>query len=61
MSKRAREIIGFAVAAGALLVIADHAPRFAVGMTGVLVLGVAITHAQEIKQLLDAFSSATGH
>ena len=61
MSKRARMLIGFAVAGGTLLVIADHAPRFAVAMTGVLALGVAITHAVDIKQLLDAFSSATGH
>ncbi len=61
MSNRARMLIGFGVAGGVLLVAADQAPRFALGMTAVLVLGVAITHASDIKQLLDAFSTATGH
>ena len=61
MTNRARTLIGFAVAGGVLLVVADHAPRFAVGMTAVLVLGVAVTHANDIKQLLDTFTKATGH
>ncbi len=61
MSNRAKTLIGFAVAGAALLVIADHAPRAAVAMTGVLVLGVVVTHATDIKQLLDTFTVATGH
>lgn len=61
MSNRARTLLGFGVAGGVLLVVADQAPRFALGMTAVLVLGVAVTHASDIKMLLDAFTHATGH
>ena len=61
LSSRAHLIIGFAVAGVALVALADVAPDAAIGLAAVVALGVALTHANEIQQLSNAFITATGH
>ncbi len=60
MSDRAKAVIGFVAAAGVLILLADTAPRVAVGLAAVLGLGVALSHSQDIAQVLDQWSKIVG-
>ena len=61
LSSRAHAVIGFALGGLALVALADVAPDAAIGLAAVLALGVALTHANELQQLSNAFITATGH
>lgn len=61
MGNTAQAILGFALAGGALVVVADYQPRLALGLTGLLLLGVVVTHYQDISSALNGFAHATGH
>jgi len=58
VSDRATAIIGFTAAAGVLILLADTAPRLALALAGVLGLGVALSHSQDIAQVIDTFNKA---
>jgi hypothetical protein len=60
MSDRAKAIFGFAAAAGVLILLADTAPKIALGFVGVLGLGVALGHASEIADVLNTWTKAVG-
>ena len=61
VSSRAAKVIGFCVAGAALVILADYAPQAAIGTTVVIGLGVALSHASDIRQLTNTFITATGH
>lgn len=58
MSARAKTVLGFCLAGVTLVAIADVAPRLAVGTAAVIGLGVALTHSQDIANLLNTWTSA---
>lgn len=58
MNNRANAMIGFVVAGGVLVVLAGPAPDLALGIAGLLALGVVLTHSDEVTQLLGLFQSA---
>lgn len=60
MSKRIQAFVGYGVAAAALIALAGPAPQAAISMAAVIGLGIALTHADEISQLLGTFTSAVG-
>lgn len=51
---------GFVVAGGALLLLADVAPKFALGTAALIGLGVALTHTAEINSLVSTWRGAIG-
>ena len=61
MGDTARVWLGFGLAGGVLLVVADYSPKFALGLAGLLALGVALSHSQQIALALNGFAHATGH
>lgn len=61
MTDAARRGLGFGLAAAVLLILADSSPRLALATVGVVGLGVALSHADEIASLFNAFTAATGH
>lgn len=58
MNDRLNAMIGFAVAGAVVVFIAQWQPDVAIGVTGLIALGVALTHTDEITQLVGAFQSA---
>lgn len=54
------KVLGFLVAGGALVALADVAPDAAIGLAAVLGLGVLLGHAQEFNALATAFGQAAG-
>jgi len=61
VSNRAALVIGFVVGGAALVALADVAPQAAIGLTALLGLGVIVMHPDDIKNLSNAFVTATGH
>lgn len=51
--------LAYCLAGGILLLIADVAPRVAVGTTGLILLGVALTHADQLDQLAQFIQQGT--
>jgi hypothetical protein len=43
-----RKVIAYCLAGGILLLVADVAPRVATATTGLILLGVALTHGQQL-------------
>lgn len=58
MSARGNAIIGFIVAGGALVALAGVAPGPAIGIAAVIGLGVALTHPDEITNMINLFTSS---
>lgn len=54
------KIVGYAVAGGILLIIADTAPKVAIATTGLLVFAVVLTNSQQLTAIGSFISSATG-
>lgn len=54
------EVAGFVVASGTLILLADYAPRFALGTAALIGLGVALTHTSEINNLVTTWRKAVG-
>lgn len=54
-------VIGFLVAGGVLVGLADFAPQAAIGLTLVIGLGVLLTHADQLTILSSLYNGATGH
>lgn len=61
ISDTARTWLGVALAGGVLLIVAEHAPRVALGLAGLLALGAVMSNGKQIGAILDAFTHATGH
>lgn len=61
MSNKAVRVVGFLVAGGVLVAIADAAPNVAIGAALVIGLGVVLSHPAELQALSDALVKATGH
>lgn len=61
MSQRATVIVGFLVGGAALVALAEVAPQAAIGLTAVIGLGVVLNRASEVRQIANAFVTATGH
>lgn len=53
-------VVGYAVAGGILLVIADIAPGFAVGTASLILLGVALTKSNQLAVISKFISQNTG-
>lgn len=60
VSLRWQAVAGFLVASGALILLADYAPKFAVGTAVLIGLGVALTHTNEINSLVATWQTALG-
>lgn len=54
------KVAGFIVASGALLLLADVSPEFALGTALLIGLGVALTHTNEINSLISLWRGAVG-
>lgn len=54
------KMIGYAVAGGILLLLADISPKVAVGTTGLMLFAAALSHTNEIKTLAGWIARATG-
>lgn len=54
-----QKLVGYAVAGGILLVLADLAPKVAVGTSALMLLAVGLTHADQFTTLANWVSSAT--
>lgn len=54
------KVAGFIVASGALLLLADVSPEFALGTALLIGLGVALTHTNEINSLVSTWRKAVG-
>lgn len=61
VSSGAVKVIGYVVAGGVLVILADFAPQAAVGLALVLGLGILLTHADQLTQLSSALNTALGH
>lgn len=62
LGDRGLRVVGFLVAGGALIALADVAPDAAIGLAAVVGLGVLLTHGAEITQISNAFQmAAPGH
>lgn len=59
-SPRFKVVAGFLVAGGALLLLAEWQPKFAVGTAALIGLGVALTHTKEINSLVAVWKGALG-
>lgn len=60
LTANAVQVIGFTVSGVSLIVMSRFLPTFTVFLTGAILLGVGLTHSDEITVLLDRFASATG-
>lgn len=54
------KLLGYAVAGGILLILADVSPKIAVNTTGLILLAVALSHANQFTTLAGWISTATG-
>lgn len=54
------KLLGYAVAGGILLVLADVAPKVAVGTTGLILLAVGLSHSDQLYQLSNWIGQTTG-
>lgn len=54
------KLLGYGIAGGILLILADTAPKVAVGTSGLILLAVALSHANQFTVLAKWISSATG-
>ena len=59
-STRWKVVAGFIVAGAALVLLADVAPKFAMGTAGLIGLGVVLTHTSEINSLVSTWRGALG-
>lgn len=55
-----QKLLGYAVAGGILLVIADVAPTLAVGTASLILLGVALNKGTQLTALSKFISQTTG-
>jgi hypothetical protein len=55
-----KKVVAYCVAGGILLLIADEAPKVAMGTTGLILLGVALTHSDQIKAVSTFITKNTG-
>jgi len=55
-----QKLLGYGVAGGILLILADVSPKVAVGTTGLILLAVGLSHADQFTTLAGWISSATG-
>lgn len=53
------KLVGYAVAGGVLLLIADIAPTVAIGTAGLILFGVALTKADQLTVLSKWIQQAT--
>lgn len=58
MSQRTQAIIGFTISGAVLILLAGPAPKAALGLVGIIGLGVALSHGSEITALLSTFTTA---
>lgn len=56
-----QKLLGYGVAGGILLLLADVAPKVAVGTTGLILLTVALSHANQLGTLAKWIGTATGN
>ncbi len=55
-----QKLLGYGVAGGILLILADISPKVAVGTTALILLAVGLSHADQFKTLAAWISTATG-
>lgn len=55
-----QKLLGYAVAGGILLILADISPKIAVGTTGLMLLAVGLSHANQLTNAANWIGSATG-
>lgn len=55
-----QKLIGYAVAGGILLILADISPKVAIGTTGLILLAVGLSHANQFTTLANWIKNATG-
>lgn len=60
VTTRWQAVAGFIVAGGILILLADYAPKFALGTAALIGLGVALTHTNEINSLAATWRGALG-
>lgn len=60
MSPRAQAILGFGIAGAVLLGLADVAPKLALGMAGIIGLGVALAHGSDLQYMVQGYLNALG-
>lgn len=53
------KLIGYAVSGAILLILADVAPKFAIGTTGLILLAVSLSRANQLSTLANWISAAT--
>lgn len=61
MSDRAKALLGFGLAAGVLVALAEVSPKLAVGTAAVIGLGVLLTRSNQVTTLLDTWTSAVSN
>lgn len=54
------KVVAYAIAGGFLLIIADEAPKLATGTAALILLGVALTHANQLTALSGFVTKNTG-
>lgn len=55
-----QKLIGYGVAGGILLILADVAPKVAVGTTSLILLTVTLSHANKLNTLAAWIATTTG-
>lgn len=55
-----QKMLGYGVAGSILLVLADVAPRLAVGTAGLILLATVLTHGEQLTTLAGWISQSTG-
>jgi hypothetical protein len=58
-SLNGQKLVGYAVAGGVLLLLADVSPRLAVGSTGLILLYAVLSHGGQLQQLSKWIGTAT--
>jgi hypothetical protein len=55
-----QKLIGYGVAGGVLLLLADVSPKIAVGTTGLILLYAVVSHSNQLGTLASWINKATG-
>ena len=55
-----QKLLGYGVAGGILLILADIAPKVAVGTSALILLAVGLSHANQFSTLATWIGTATG-
>lgn len=60
-SLNGQKLVGYAVAGGVLLLLADVSPRLAVGSTGLILLYAVLSHGGQLSTLAKWIGTATSN